>query len=274
MKTNFKDLLYSRAITVLEQCLAKDGVKPQDIKNTVLTYSSLHKAAQVFLFDEEITGLNNVSFGDIEPERLEYPLPFKTCYFETNDKDLSLCSVGTSPEAVKEYELHAILITENAPASYSGLLYLSQENVPYVTEFKLGSDVIENGATFSAAFLVDRICRYIHSCNMGSERVFRRVTQKTVTQGKCSHVLESVIRLRPKISSHFPEPAFSREIDWSMRWWVRGHWRKLPAPEVPGKDRNGEYSVNGFTWVTEHLRGPEDKPIRKSTYVMEASCQQ
>lgn len=46
-----------------------------------------------------------------------------------------------------------------------------------------------------------------------------------------------------------------REIDFSYRFIVRGHWRKFDGI---GKDRNGNRSINGFTWVIPHERGPDD----------------
>ena len=49
------------------------------------------------------------------------------------------------------------------------------------------------------------------------------------------------------------------KIDWSYRWEVRGHWRKLISPESLGKDPNGEYKIKGYTWVKPYDKGPEDK---------------
>ena len=37
--------------------------------------------------------------------------------------------------------------------------------------------------------------------------------------------------------------------DWSCRWWVRGHWRRLNAERQ--------------TWVRAYVKGPEGKPWRK-----------
>ena len=35
---------------------------------------------------------------------------------------------------------------------------------------------------------------------------------------------------------------------------VRGHWRRIPENKI-GKNRNGEYRVYGYTWVTEYVKG-------------------
>lgn len=54
-------------------------------------------------------------------------------------------------------------------------------------------------------------------------------------------------------------------IDWSHRWEVRGHWRKVHGL---GKDRAGDYVVTGWTWVRDFVKGPEDKPLIKKTRVV------
>lgn len=58
-----------------------------------------------------------------------------------------------------------------------------------------------------------------------------------------------------------------KEIDWSHRWDVMGHWRIISGI---GKDRTGNYSIKGYTWVISHTKGPEDKIlVRKTRFVAE-----
>ena len=49
-------------------------------------------------------------------------------------------------------------------------------------------------------------------------------------------------------------------IDWSQRWEVRGHWRRLDADSI-GKDREGNYVVKGWTWVKTHEKGDPSLPF-------------
>lgn len=49
-------------------------------------------------------------------------------------------------------------------------------------------------------------------------------------------------------------------VDWSHRWEVRGHWRKIRGV---GKDRDNKPIVNGFTWVVPHIKGDESLPLIK-----------
>ena len=55
-------------------------------------------------------------------------------------------------------------------------------------------------------------------------------------------------------------------IDWSHRWEVRGHWRRVAHI---GKDPEGNYCIPGFTWVLPSIKGPDTSPlIRKTRYAL------
>lgn len=64
------------------------------------------------------------------------------------------------------------------------------------------------------------------------------------------------------ISAKKTRTEFSKEIgeaiDWSHRWLVMGHWRKI---EGLGKNREGVYCEYGHTWVQPHEKGPKNKPL-------------
>jgi len=44
----------------------------------------------------------------------------------------------------------------------------------------------------------------------------------------------------------------NRVTVWDHSWKVRGHWRTAKGF---GKDRHGEYNVEGYTWVNNHVKG-------------------
>lgn len=41
---------------------------------------------------------------------------------------------------------------------------------------------------------------------------------------------------------------------------VIGHWRKLDAGKI-GKDKHGNYTINGFTWVKAFIKGNKNMPL-------------
>jgi hypothetical protein len=47
------------------------------------------------------------------------------------------------------------------------------------------------------------------------------------------------------------------ELSYSNAFKVRGHWRRI-AEKSLGKDRSGTYGVQGYTWVTEYVKGEGD----------------
>ena len=46
-----------------------------------------------------------------------------------------------------------------------------------------------------------------------------------------------------------------RKIERQNSWQVRGHWRRLDDSKKRGKNAQGEYVVEGFTWVKSHVCG-------------------
>lgn len=57
-------------------------------------------------------------------------------------------------------------------------------------------------------------------------------------------------------------------IQYAFSWVVRGHYRKLHNPETIGKDRNGDLTVQGYTWVETYVKGNLDAPILKREHVV------
>ncbi len=72
---------------------------------------------------------------------------------------------------------------------------------------------------------------------------------------KKPHKISKIIHIYKKKSSIRPHPIIGGRMDFTHRWLVRGHWRKIHGI---GKNRQGEYSIHNFTWVISHERGEGD----------------
>lgn len=59
------------------------------------------------------------------------------------------------------------------------------------------------------------------------------------------------------------------KIEYTNRFWRMGHWRRLPGKI--GKNRNGEYVVNDFTWVEETIVGDLHLPMKNQFRVSSLS---
>lgn len=101
----------------------------------------------------------------------------------------------------------------------------------------------------------------------GIEKTRRKVK---IGEGKSKrHVtFNQVIHIMPK-KDVSPEITSEdgKSIDWSHRWTVRGCWVNLGDGRI-GKDREGNYCVDGKTWRVEHIKGPEDAPLIQKTRIV------
>ena len=150
----------------------------------------------------------------------------------------------------KSYQL-CLVVIEVKPKTYKFLSYEESEAGRRV----FGS----SGELATTKFYLDRLSKE----KLGLESV--RV-KTTIGGGKDKrpHRINEVIHVRPKTQA--VGGSGTREIDWSHRFEVRGHWR---ACSGIGKDRAGMYCVNNFTWVSEHVRGPEHLPLIKKTRLVD-----
>lgn len=130
----------------------------------------------------------------------------------------------------------------------------------------VGYSLEEIGDTFGvfylspakAATLAHVFCKTIPQSKMGRE-IVRTSVKISSGNHKRNHRIREVIHIMPRTVFKINPPK-ERNIDWSHRFEVRGHWRKI---ETVGKDREGNYCVEGFTWVKHHARGPEHLPLIK-----------
>lgn len=101
----------------------------------------------------------------------------------------------------------------------------------------------------------------INSQELGIEETNHRVRVGNNKRNKKIATIKKVVHVRPK-SNRTTIIYGRREIDWTHRWFVRGHWRKINGL---GKNRDGEYCVENRTWVKSCEKGPENAPLVKKT---------
>lgn len=119
----------------------------------------------------------------------------------------------------------------------------------------------------TAAFndILKQLTDRINSEESGFQQVNVKIKLGT-GRDKRFHKIKRVVYVKPK-KKPLDEKAESqsRLVNWTQRWFVRGHWRKTDAL---GKDREGTYCMEGHTWVSEHIKGPEEAPIVRKTRVV------
>lgn len=128
--------------------------------------------------------------------------------------------------------------------------------------------------------ITQRFIQRMNSERSGLQRVNERVKRRNASGENVIHKVRRVIHIAPErvIKNYSTENKLN--LDFSHRWFVRGHWMYFWLDESKGlvdqtkigKNRAGEYVEVGRTWRSEHIKGPEDKPlIRKARVVTTGS---
>lgn len=95
-------------------------------------------------------------------------------------------------------------------------------------------------------------------------------TQIRVGKGKLRQLIKikNIVYVIPSSERAAFNKKHGTAVDWTHRWEVRGHWRKV---ERIGKDPEGNYCIPGMTWVRPSVKGPEKAPlVHKTRHILPA----
>lgn len=94
---------------------------------------------------------------------------------------------------------------------------------------------------------------------VGKEKASQRTRIGTGSDRRLMRI-KNILHIAMKKEQKSYCKSLGKEIEWTHRWEVMGHWRRVATV---GKDRFGNYGVKGFTWVVPHTKGAEDKNLIK-----------
>lgn len=149
--------------------------------------------------------------------------------------------------------IHCILASEATPNIFSYYVYATVRDKP----------VVFNTNTLNR--LTKEFVERVNRESLGSESVRQRV-KVGVGGDKRTHTIRRIVHVVPTRYKDKTLPIMGNEVSFSHRFVRRGTWRTHPGGI--GKDRAGNYCVSNFTWVSETIVGPEDKPIIRKTRVV------
>ncbi len=192
--------------------------------------------------------------------------PFKTCWIQPPDELVT--EVKITSESDQTEFVHGIYLHETAPYVYAFAIVISDRLDSRMLRVKYGALKTETGASedaFEWRAIFAFLRPFASSHHLGTVKVNERIKFKS-DGAKESFKIKKVVYVFPggKKSKEQAEKRFV-SIDWSHQWAVRGHWRKINGI---GKDRAGSYCMANFTWVEEHVKGPEDKPLIQKTRII------
>lgn len=189
-------------------------------------------------------------------------LPFKTILIETNYAFFS-AETNSGERGFNNLKVFSILCQEIAPCSYRYICTgLTNTNHFYIQELKppTGDEKADVGI-----LACEEILRVIFNSqkNYFHEEKCQQTIKIKKRQGAEYHTVRRVIHVTIGKTSKSVQSLYGGPIDWQHSWSVRGHWRKCATI---GKDREGNYSSPGFTWVKDHQKG--SGPFIPKTRVM------
>lgn len=214
----------------------------------------------VFMFrtDQIVRPLSaEMQFTDCS-KKPDISLPFPVCAFGVVESDGCLYN-EVLPNKTAVTKIGALFVREVSP-----------EQVKIYCVGRLGnawsiSERIEGGTDWNVSHLIAKLLKFMRQGICGTERINKTLKIKANGQ-KRDVTIRNIIHVRPSRELTQGDRGIRAMIDWTHRWEVQGHWRRISGL---GKDRAGAYTVSGYTWVNPHTRGPEDKPVIKKTRMVD-----
>lgn len=231
--------------------------------NIYLFLDSIHKA-EVFIFSP----LCNKEQTIIPETPLELDAPFNVFSIELSDNDQPITSSSRNEifEQGFDARCYCVLVVELEPKSYCFFSLMEGRSARYLNgkpmfQSKWGvlcskSEIqLHNHCSNLVKEYISRIAREESGFQKVKEKIKLKRYGRTVT-----HTIKKLIHITPKKNREAYHPISASNINWSHRWSVRGHWMRTKGV---GKDREGNYCVEGFTWRNAHIKGPEEMPLVK-----------
>lgn len=212
--------------------------------------------------------IDKVDHGDDETEVENLDLPFEKVIFETDAAGFFLVNhmtvkggrglvVGFAVHEV-EPKIYNMTVVDAIPHEDGGGIRYGLHS--YIGKRDGNSDDYK---TFLRAF--SGILNDLKKKSFASESINERfkLKPKSGTQFLKYKKIVHVFPHKTKTATGI----LGREIEWSHRWEVAGHWRAIKGL---GKNRNGEYVIENFTWVRPHEKGPDKAELIKKTRIIHA----
>jgi hypothetical protein len=262
------------AIKYLSQgSLTPDNINIIDINNR----SALDKAYEkIDMWHKEIDASKTIVIDKINQNQyidvyMPISLPFKSVWVEWLRGELTITDDSGREVFVEgclaisdNLKIHTVVILRGHNTFTGSDDFFIFTNTMSADQQGRQDESIDPATT--ASRLLRILLAHINKSHHGEVQVNQKF--KTRSNGKNTrHEIKKIIYCSE--SKTKTEPLFNREVDWSHRWLVRGHWRKC---STIGKDQFGNYGINAFTWVKPHEKGPEHlQPVFDKTRVFKGA---
>lgn len=206
---------------------------------------------------DNIAVFYNSNSGEIDPDVAP---PFQTCWFQFPETAPLLGITDRDEKRI----YYGLFLHEIRPHDYIFCFIMDDPRTPDIRVSRYGHIKQPHPWWDKIALWLQPFGR---ETTVGIKKTSSRVKIRDRDTGeKRIHKLRNVVMVYPKKMSSFERKnAEDSGVDFSHRFSVRGHWRRIANV---GKNRAGEYCVQGFTFVREHEKGPDNIPLTKKVRVV------
>jgi hypothetical protein len=189
--------------------------------------------------------------------------PFPIVWIESPNRPLlGILQSGFGNE--QPIPIYAIWLWRSTADNYAAVLIGRNFSVATIISDEPNADTAAYMMSAVHSFLFHLFRKLAKEGQLGTERIHERFKVGSGHGKKVVKIKDIVhIRMKQKVSVSTISSE-GRTIEWSHRWEVMGHWRRVQGI---GKDDQGRYHIQGFTWVMPHTKGPEEKDLVKKTRV-------
>lgn len=183
-------------------------------------------------------------------------LPFSVVAIEIQNDPIGHFLVPPAYES--RVEVWCIIVEEISPTNYQFAFIGKYQNRLYFSE-------IEDPHLIKGVYLFTE--KYINFLNSKSSEVglLAKLPKAKLKSRESKRQIKFYrpiyVRSKTRSKINYVECSIGA-VDWSHAWEVRGHWRKTDGL---GKNREGQYVVSGFTWVSSHVKGNVKAGVVKKT---------
>ena len=169
-------------------------------------------------------------------------------------------------EGMKSLNIKCMYCEEKGPGEYVFIGLTEQEGNNHAQLFKVTHNDTEDKETY--ATLVMAVEDVLSVMDKTAKGIVRGIKKIPVTTGSRTTKVKPplVVYVQPKSEVRGPKLNDGTAVVWDHSWPVRAHWRQLHDSEKFGKDRWGNYTQKGYTWVMNHVKG--EGPLRKLPYMV------
>lgn len=233
--------LYSALKIIIQKNYGKSGTE-----ETAQRLLACMPKSRLFVFKEQVN-ISKFSYKNKDGEvqnrlkRVEpLDLPFDHVIFE--DQFCAICVNRTKIDGCTAYD-YGLIYTKDGELDGVG-----------VYTIKVGGEHIADIHTYS------HIRCYVEEI-LNKELLFKSPIGRKIKPAFGKPIkINTVVRVKNEKIVYTEPPKSSGETrDFSHRFEVRGHWRTVRGF---GHDSEGR-PVPGKTWVKDHVKGPDDKPLVK-----------